>query len=58
MNNEKFKGYIIGTIALLKELARKAKLEADDLKEEFEGDTQGVLMGYYSVIPLATIDIS
>lgn len=52
MNNEKFKGYIIDTITLLKELARKAKKDADNPKEGFEDYTQGVIMGYYSIITL------
>ena len=52
MNNEKFKGYIIDTITLLKELARKAKKDADNPKEGFEDYNKGVLMGYYSIITL------
>lgn len=52
MNDEKFKGYIIDTITLLKELARKAKKDADKPKEGFEDYTQGVIMGYYSIITL------
>lgn len=52
MNNEKFKRYIIETIALLKELARKAKLEADNQKEGSHGYPEGVIMGYYSIITL------
>ncbi|MBM3192314.1 MAG: hypothetical protein FJZ63_06675 [Chlamydiae bacterium] len=52
MNNEKFKKYTIETIALLKELARKAKLEADNQKEGSYGYPEGVIMGYYSIITL------
>jgi hypothetical protein len=52
MSNEKYKGYIINTITLLKELARKAKKDADNPKEGFESYTQGVIMGYYSIITL------
>lgn len=52
VSNEKFKKYVVDTITLVKELARKAKLEADNPKEELEGYAQGVLMGYYSVINL------
>jgi hypothetical protein len=52
MNNEKFKKYIIDTIALLKELANKAKGEADNQKEGSKGYTEGVIMGYYSIITL------
>jgi len=52
MNNEKFKRYIIETIALLKEWARKAKVEADNQKEKSRGYPEGVIMGYYSIITL------
>ncbi len=52
MNNEKFKRYVIETIALLKELARKAKVEADNQKEGSHGYLEGVIMGYYSIITL------
>jgi hypothetical protein len=52
MNNEKFKKYTIDTISLLKELARKAKLEADNEKEVSKGYAEGVIMGYYSIITI------
>lgn len=52
MNKEKFKRYIIDTIILLKELARKAKIEADNPKEGYKDYAQGVIMGYYSIITL------
>jgi len=52
MNKEKFKRYTIDTITLLKELARKAKAEADNPKEDYKDYTQGVIMGYYSIITL------
>jgi hypothetical protein len=52
MNNEKFKRYIIATIILLKELAGKAKVEADNQKKGSNGYTEGVIMGYYSIITL------
>ena len=35
MNNERFKKYTIATITLLKELARKAKAEADNPQRSF-----------------------
>lgn len=41
MNDEKFKVYIIDTITLLKELARKAKKDADNPKEGFEDYNKG-----------------
>ncbi|MBY0529734.1 MAG: hypothetical protein K2P51_06045 [Rhabdochlamydiaceae bacterium] len=52
MNKEKFKIYTIETITLLKELARKAKVEADNPKEGSKDYAQGVIMGYYSIITL------
>ena len=52
MKDKKLKGYIIDTITLLKELARKAKKDADNPQEGFEDYTQGVIMGYYSIINL------
>ena len=52
MNNEKFKMYIINTIILLKELAGKAKKDADQPKEGLETYTQGIIVGYYSIITL------
>lgn len=52
MNNEKFKKYTVDTINLLKKLARKAKSEADNQKEVSKGYTEGVIMGYYSIITL------
>ena len=52
MNNEKFKRYAIDTINLLKGLARKEKLEADNKKELSNGYADGVIMGYYSIITL------
>lgn len=52
MNKEKFKKYTINTIALLKGLARKAKTESDNPKEGYNDYTQGVIMGYYSIITL------
>lgn len=52
MNKEKFKIYTINTITLLKELARKAKAEADNPKENFENYNKGELMAYYSVFSL------
>ena len=50
MDNERFKKYVIDTIALLKELANKARLEADNQKEGSKGYAGGVIMGYYSII--------
>lgn len=52
MNNEKFKNYIIDTIISLKQLAKKAKLEADNQKMGSHGYPEGVIMGYYSIITL------
>jgi hypothetical protein len=52
MNNEKFKRYIIDTITLLKGLANSAKVEADNQKRGSKGYTEGVIMGYYSIITL------
>ncbi len=52
MNKEKFKRYTINTITLLKDLARKAKVEGDNPKEGYKDYTQGVIMGYYSIITL------
>lgn len=52
MKNKKFHGYVIDIIILLKELARKAKKDADNPKEGLEDYTQGVIMGYYSIITL------
>ncbi len=52
MNKEKFKRYAIDTINLLKELARKAKAEADNPKEGYKDYTLGLIMGYYSIITL------
>jgi hypothetical protein len=52
MNNEKFKRYIIETITFLKELARKARVEADNQKEGPKAYTEGIIMGYYSIIAL------
>lgn len=49
---KKFKRYTIDTITLLKESARKAKLEADNQKGETNGYIEGVIMGYYSIITL------
>jgi len=52
MSNEKFKRYIIDTIASLKKLARKAKVEADNQQKGSHGYTEGVIMGYYAIITL------
>ena len=52
MNKENFKRYIIDTIILLKELARKAKIEADNQKNDYKDYAQGLIMGYYSIITL------
>ncbi len=52
MNDGKFKRYVIAAIALLKKLARKAKVEADNPKEGFSDYAEGVIMGYYSIITL------
>lgn len=52
MNDEKFKRYIIDTIALLKELASKAKKDADNPTKGSKDYTQGAIMGYYSIITL------
>ncbi|MBX7066665.1 MAG: hypothetical protein K1X28_05490 [Parachlamydiales bacterium] len=52
MSNERFKKYAIGTIVLLKDLVRKAKLEADNQKEGSNGYIEGLIMGYYSIITL------
>lgn len=52
MSDEKFKRYSFATIALLKELAKKAKIEADNSKEGSWDYAEGVIMGYYSIIRL------
>lgn len=52
MNKERFKRYVVNTIILLKDLARKAKIEADNPKEGYKDYAQGVIMGYYSIITL------
>lgn len=52
MNKQKFKRYIIDTIILLKELARQAKVEAENPKEGYKDYAQGVIMGYYSIFTL------
>jgi len=50
--NEKLKRYVVDTINLLKQLARKAKKNAESPKEGIENYSQGVIMGYYSIITL------
>ena len=52
MNDERFKGYIVDTITLVKELARKAKQDADNPKEGFEDYNKGSVMAYCSVFSL------
>lgn len=52
MNNEKFKRYVVNAIILLKELARKAKTDADNQREKCNGYLKGLIMGYYSIITL------
>ncbi len=52
MSDEKFKGYAINIINLLKGLARKAKKDADKRENGFEDYDKGVIMGYYSIITL------
>lgn len=52
MDSEKFKRYTIDTLNLLKGLARKAKLEADNQKHVFDSYLEGVITGYYSIITL------
>ncbi len=52
MNDEKFKRYAITTITLLKDLARRAKTEADNTTKESKDYTAGVVMGYYTIITL------
>lgn len=52
MNNGKLKRCIIDTMTLLKDLAHKAKAEADNQKKASKGYAEGVIMGYYSIITL------
>ena len=52
MNYERFKRYVVEVTILIKELAGKAKKEADNPKEGFEDYSNGVVMGYYSIITL------
>ena len=52
MNDEKFKGYIIDSIILLKEQALDAKKDSENPKEGFEDYNKGVVMAYCSVISL------
>ncbi len=52
MSKNKFKKYIIDIIKLLKKQAKEVKEDADNPKEGFEDYTQGVIMGYYSIITL------
>ena len=52
MNDEKFKNYLIDLIALLKNQAREAKLEADHPKEGYESYNNGYLMALHTVISL------
>ena len=52
MRDEKFKRYIIDTITLLKKQAIEVKKDADNPKEGFKNYSQGVIMGYYSIINL------
>ena len=52
MNNGKFIKYIINTITLLKQLARKAKLESENLNDGSNDYIKGIIMGYYSIITL------
>jgi len=49
---EKYKGYLVDLISLLKEQAKQAKKDADHPKERFEDYAQGVIMGYYSILTL------
>jgi hypothetical protein len=52
MNKQILKRYIVETINLLKDLANRAKLEADNSKEGSNDYIKGVIMGYYSIITL------
>jgi hypothetical protein len=52
MNKEKIKRYIIETITLLKELANKAKVAANNQKAKSNGYAEGIIMGYYSIFTL------
>ena len=52
MNEEKIQGYLIDSIALLKEQAIEAKKAADNSKEGFEDYNKGELMAYSSLFSL------
>ena len=52
VKNKSLKKYVTNTITLLKDLAIKAKIEADNQRKGYNGYTEGVIMGYYSIITL------
>lgn len=52
MNEERVKGYLIGTTTLLKEQAREAKKDADHPKEGDADYNTGHLMAYHEVIAI------
>jgi hypothetical protein len=52
MNEERAKGYLVELVALLKEQAKEAKVEADHPKEGNDSYNKGYLMAYHAVISL------
>lgn len=52
MSNQKFKKYVINIVSLLKDLAKKEKIIFDSQKERAKDYSEGVIMGYCSIIIL------
>lgn len=52
MDDEKYKGYLQDSIAILKEWAIESKKKADELNEDNDDFNQGHLMAYFSVFSL------
>lgn len=52
MNEEKIKGYLGDTVALLKEQAKEAKKNADDAQANSVDYNSGVLMAYHEAISI------
>ena len=50
ITEEKVKGYLIDLISLLKDQAREAKLDVDNLEKDSHEYNRGLLMAYYEVI--------
>lgn len=52
MDDEKYEGYLIDFISLLKEQAKEAKLDADKPEKGLDDYNQGRLMAYHSIVSL------